>query len=197
MTYKKPQSPIMNGTDGIYPLTTADQIIKADGSRLEQGGKIIADNSTTADNANNANMLANKAPEAYVLHNDALSLEEIEASTNLDNKVASAEAAKGLVDRLGYIKHVVNFALDTNQGVSYVLPKDKRVYILIAGHIVFGSNNGMYMLIYHDDSRAVKTIALSGNWSAEITGDVNGKVQIKTDSYSGCRGDIYMVAATV
>lgn len=197
MTYKKPQSPIMNGTDGIYPLTTADQIIKADGSRLEQGGKIIADNSTTADNANNANMLANKAPEAYVLHNDALSLEEIEASTNLDNKVASAEAAKGLVDRLGYIKYVANFALDTNQKASYVLPKDKRVYILIAGHIVFGSNNGMYMLIYHDDSRAVKTIPLSGNWSAEITGDVNGKVQIKTDSYSGCRGDIYMVAATV
>ena len=45
MTYKKPQSPIMSGTDGIYPLTTADQIIKADGSRLEQGGKIMADDS--------------------------------------------------------------------------------------------------------------------------------------------------------
>ena len=45
MTYKKPQSPIMSGTDGIYPLTTADQVIKADGSRLEQGGKITADDS--------------------------------------------------------------------------------------------------------------------------------------------------------
>ena len=42
---KKPQSPIMSGTDGIYPLTTADQIIKADGSRLEQNGKIVADDS--------------------------------------------------------------------------------------------------------------------------------------------------------
>lgn len=197
MTYKKPQSPIMNGTDGIYPLTTADQIIKANGSRLEQGGKIIADNSTTADNANNANMLANKAPEAYVLHNDALSLEEIEASTNLDNKVASAEAAKGLVDRLGYIKHVAEFTLDTNQGTSFILPSKYHMYILIAGHIVFGSNNGMYMLIYHDDSRAVRTISLSGNWSAEITGDVNGKVQIKTDNTAGCRGDVYMVAHTV
>lgn len=132
-----------------------------------------------------------------VAYTDVLTLEEIEASTNLDNKAASAESAKELVDRLGYIKHVANFALDTNQWASYVLPQDKRVYILIAGHIVFGSNNGMYMLIYHDDSRAVKTIPLSGNWSAEITGDVNGKVQIKTDSYSGCRGDIYMVAATV
>lgn len=42
---EKPQSPIMSGTDGIYPLTTADQVIKADGSRLEQNGKIVADDS--------------------------------------------------------------------------------------------------------------------------------------------------------
>ena len=45
MTYKKPQSPIMNGMDSIYPLTTADQVIKADGSRLEQGGKVVSDDS--------------------------------------------------------------------------------------------------------------------------------------------------------
>lgn len=42
---EKPQSPIMSGTDSIYPLTTADQVIKADGSRLEQNGKIVADDS--------------------------------------------------------------------------------------------------------------------------------------------------------
>lgn len=61
MTYKKPQSPIMSGTDGIYPLTTADQIIKADGSRLEQGGKIMADDSAK---------LAGKPAAAYVLATD-------------------------------------------------------------------------------------------------------------------------------
>lgn len=60
ITYKKPQSPIMSSTDGIYPLTTADQIIKADGSRLEQNGKIISDSAMTADK------LAGKSPEYYI-----------------------------------------------------------------------------------------------------------------------------------
>ncbi|MBS6447678.1 MAG: hypothetical protein KH382_08845 [Clostridiales bacterium] len=175
---------------GKVELTAADvEALSGTDATLTQEGK-AADAKATGDELNQ--LKSDKANKA-----DVLSLEEIQASTNLDNKIASAESAKGLVDRLGYIKHVANFALDTNQKASYVLPKDKRVYILIAGHIVFGSNNGMYMLIYHEDSRAVRTIPLSGNWSAEITGDVNGKVQIKTDSYSGCRGDIYMVAATV
>ena len=50
----------MSSTDGIYPLTTADQIIKADGSRLEQNGKIISDSAMTADK------LAGKSPEYYI-----------------------------------------------------------------------------------------------------------------------------------
>ena len=33
MAYLKPQSPIKNGQDHIYPLTTYDQIIMPDGSR--------------------------------------------------------------------------------------------------------------------------------------------------------------------
>ena len=40
MAYLKPQSPIKNGEDYIYPLTTIDQIIMADGSRLGGNGKI-------------------------------------------------------------------------------------------------------------------------------------------------------------
>ena len=59
----KPQSPIMSGTNGIYPLTTADQVIKADGSRLEQNGKIISDSAASADNSGK---LAGKAPEYYI-----------------------------------------------------------------------------------------------------------------------------------
>ena len=132
-----------------------------------------------------------------VAYTDVLTLEEIEASTNLDNKAASAGAAKELVNRLGYIKHVAEFTLDTNQATSFILPSNYHIYILIAGHIVFGSNNGMYMLIYYNDSYAVKTIPLSGDWSAEITGYVNGKVQITTNNNAGCRGDVYMVAHTV
>ena len=39
MDYLKPQSPIMKGNTGIYPLTTYDQIIMKDGSRFS--GDII------------------------------------------------------------------------------------------------------------------------------------------------------------
>ena len=43
MAYKKPQNPLTNNGFGIYPLTTADQVILADGGRLEKAGKINAD----------------------------------------------------------------------------------------------------------------------------------------------------------
>lgn len=43
MAYKKPQNPLINNGFGIYPLTTADQVILSDGSRLEKDGKINAD----------------------------------------------------------------------------------------------------------------------------------------------------------
>ena len=43
MAYKKPQDPLTNNGFGIYPLTTADQVILSDGSRLEKDGKINAD----------------------------------------------------------------------------------------------------------------------------------------------------------
>lgn len=56
--YYKPQSPIQSGEDFIYPITTADQIMKSDNSRrLEQAGLIVADNSTK---------LGGKAPEYYI-----------------------------------------------------------------------------------------------------------------------------------
>ena len=43
MAYKKPQDPLTNNGFGIYPLTTADQVILSDGSRLEKNGVIAAD----------------------------------------------------------------------------------------------------------------------------------------------------------
>ena len=60
MDYKKPQSTLVQGGTGIYPLTTADQVILADGSRLEKDGKI------SADSAANSSKLGGKAPEYYV-----------------------------------------------------------------------------------------------------------------------------------
>lgn len=60
MDYKKPQSTLVQGGVGLYPLTTADQVILADGSRLEKDGKISAD--SAADSAK----LGGKAPEYYL-----------------------------------------------------------------------------------------------------------------------------------
>ena len=60
MNYKKPQSTIVQGNVGIYPLTTADQVILADGSRLEKDGKI------SANSAANSAKLGGKAPEYYI-----------------------------------------------------------------------------------------------------------------------------------
>ena len=49
MSYLKPQSPIKNGEDHIYPLTTIDQIIMEDGSRLGGNGKLNIKPSDIAD----------------------------------------------------------------------------------------------------------------------------------------------------
>jgi hypothetical protein len=43
MAYLKPQSPIKFNENHIYPLTTADQVILSNGSRLEKNGSIEAD----------------------------------------------------------------------------------------------------------------------------------------------------------
>lgn len=82
-TYYKPQSPIQSGEDFIYPITTADQIMKSDNSRrLEQAGLIVADNSTSLggvaakdyalkiDTAPNSEKLGNVAASEYALKID-------------------------------------------------------------------------------------------------------------------------------
>ena len=62
MEYKKPQATIIQGNVGIYPLTTADQVILADGTRLEKDGKINVNVANSADSAK----LGGKAPEYYL-----------------------------------------------------------------------------------------------------------------------------------
>ena len=42
MAYTKPQYPLKNGDNYIYPVTTADQVILFDGSRLEKNGVVEA-----------------------------------------------------------------------------------------------------------------------------------------------------------
>lgn len=133
-----------------------------------------------------------------VAYTDVLTLEEIEASTNLDNKAASAEAAKGLSSRLGSIEFAAELQnVEPNKTVQFILPKDHSIYLLIAGHINFPSNNGVYMLVYYSADMAVRAVNLAGTWSATITGETNGVVQIVTgNDGSGLRCSVYRVSRT-
>ena len=63
MAYKKPQDPLTNNGFGIYPLTTADQVILSDGSRLEKNKQITA---------NNSEKLNNVAASEYALKTDTV-----------------------------------------------------------------------------------------------------------------------------
>ena len=42
MAYIKPNYPLKNGDNYVYPPTTADQVLLSDGSRLEQNGIVVA-----------------------------------------------------------------------------------------------------------------------------------------------------------
>ena len=130
-------------------------------------------------------------------YSDVLTLEEIQASTNLVNKIASAESAKELLNRFGYIQHIVGVSVNTNASDVYTMPTKRRIYLFIAGHISFPNNNGIYMIIYYGDGNGCKTIPLCGSWTAQINGDDNGNITITCDKQSGVRGDIYEFAQTV
>lgn len=71
MAYKKPQNPLTNNGFGIYPLTTADQIILSDGSRLEKDGMIHATHAASADTATNSEKLGGIVASNYKLKTDA------------------------------------------------------------------------------------------------------------------------------
>lgn len=73
MAYLKPQSPIKNGEDHIYPLTTVDQIMMDDGNRLSGVGVFLEkpDESTDTTLAGvNATTLDGKLASEYALKTD-------------------------------------------------------------------------------------------------------------------------------
>lgn len=71
--YYKPQSPIQSGEDFIYPLTTSDQVMVDENTRLNAVGVYLKniDNSTdTTVYGNNATTLGGVAAEDYALKTD-------------------------------------------------------------------------------------------------------------------------------
>lgn len=103
MEYKKPQKTIAQGDVGIYPLTTADQVILADGSRLEKDGKISAD--SAADSAK----LGGKAPEYYLQPRNLLDNSDFRNPVN-QRGVSSVTTTGYTIDRW--------FLQDAGDGVS-------------------------------------------------------------------------------
>ena len=79
--------------DHIHPMPTAADVGAA---TAEEVIRLKADKLDKTGTAADSSKLGGKAPEEYVLDDDALTLEEIEASTDLTGKVASAEAAAKL-----------------------------------------------------------------------------------------------------
>lgn len=112
MAYLKPQAPLMQGADYVYPITTADQVVLSDGSRFEKNGVATAQDSEKLggkapseylganDTAVDSNKLSGKNASEYVLHSAALTLEEIKASTDLTGKIPDAAAVNTLNDNL-------------------------------------------------------------------------------------------------
>lgn len=154
MTYKKPQSPIMNGTDGIYPLTTADQIIRADGSRLEQNGKVVADDSAK---------LGGKPAETYALKT------EIEKEVLWENAAPNSAFDEQTVtfDWKNYEYCMIYFLAYVGSGLrsfSAVTKKGDRLRFYFLTDTDHGAG-GQFRDFYSDASRFGKAVRLTDSTS--------------------------------
>lgn len=106
MDYKKPQSTIVHGGAGIYPLTTADQVILADGSRLEKDGKI------NVDSAANASKLGGKAPEYYIQPRNLLDNSDFRNPVNQRGAASGNYSWNYAIDR--WMLNGSGFVIDDN-----------------------------------------------------------------------------------
>lgn len=103
MATVKTQTPLMLGENYIYPLTTADQVILADGTRLMKNGKITADDSFK---------LGGKDVSEYATHDDVNNA-ITEAISGFDHSKYAThdDVAQAITDALNNIQNAsgVNF----------------------------------------------------------------------------------------
>ena len=164
MDYKKPQSTIVHGGAGIYPLTTADQVILADGSRLEKDGKISAD--SAADSAK----LGGKAPEYYLTPRNLLDNSDFRNPVNQRGATSYSGNFVYLIDRW-----IV--AEGASGSVS--------VHVEDGGITFTTSNGGLVYLIqrfeksFLDTSKDYTIVACMNDGSSLIT----GYIDTSNDSY--------------
>ena len=93
MAYTKPQFPLKNGDNYIYPQTTGDQVILSDGSRLEKNGKVVADEAHVANTAHEADKLS--TARSISITGDVTGSTDFNGSTNASinatvNKLSTA-----------------------------------------------------------------------------------------------------------
>ena len=94
MAYVKPQSPIKNGDDNIYPLTTYDQIIMSDNSRWDGDVGVKSVNRKTG----NVTLTASDVGAATSEHTHNYPVTSVDGTTGavtLDYPVTSVEGMTG------------------------------------------------------------------------------------------------------
>ena len=119
---------------------------------------------------------------AKVNYSDALTLEEIEASSDLTDKVSAAAASKSLKDALTTLTDRISISAASNGGSwSGTLP-DTRHRILVTGHTGYSGLCGIYFLY---QSNIVMPIVPASALSVTIP---SGRLLTITNNSSGSTG---------
>ena len=119
---------------------------------------------------------------AKVNYSDALTMEEIEAASDLTDKVSAAAASKSLKESLTTLTDRISVSAASNGGTwSGTLP-DTRHRILVMGHTGYSNLCGIYLLY---QSNAVMPIVPAPSLSVTIPG---GRLLTITNNSSGTTG---------
>lgn len=169
----------MNDGDAIYPLTTADQVIKTDGSKLEQDGKIAVDSATKADNAEK---LAGKAAEYYIQPRNLLDNSDFSNPVNQRNKTYVNTQNTYFIDRWKFDKNddsTQNVSAGVNSDYHWVYLSNQNtdtntwsaLYHLVSAEYL---EAGKYTLVFHERTTATIPFVML----------IDGKPAISGVSYS-------------
>lgn len=144
-SYLKPQSPLYHKTEDayFYPLTTVDQVVLEDGSRLnsELSKHLVIDikNANEAEpNGINADTLGGYAADEYARKEDLENIDTDLLSENVKNKIMYSKS-RNLFINMGVTQ--------TRNGITFTVNDDKSITINgtatdTAGIVLFGNIEG-------------------------------------------------------
>ena len=167
MEYKKPQATIIQGNVGIYPLTTADQVILADGTRLEKDGKINVDVANSADSAK----LGGKAPEYYIQPRNLLDNSDFRNPVNQREKTSYS----GI-----WVYNIDRWAAWFNASNPATVTIDSGGITPYPGMIIQRIESK-----YIDSSKTYTLAAMTGDGLLVLSGKITSATQSTTNSNNG------------